>query len=557
MNEISLANKIAAFSLVTFLIISIFFWIKLFFEINKLAKLGKLSTDITFFNAPFFLTQLLKLKNLALKNNKYLPVFVHFYYQHQNFFCKNNLLFLEKFLQKFSNPPNWNEFLVETEASSNFFQAFQQFQNQVNDFSLDLRSFSALEQTILEKVNFFRLILDKSEEDLKTLKMKLNFNSTEVENIFTLLNDKNQILQKSIHSYDHQNILELLLKVENKIITFSNKFFNWLKLINLFLIVLTQKQKDLIDGFSIVKQTQKHNDAIVKLLNRHEQSRVKIELLLDAFDVEGAKSSLLQLITSIENEHFQLNKLLTMQKVFRNSFDFIVNHFRTIKRTFVDFEQISQTFNKDLFYFQFENSGFGNAPFLIKEIDAKINTLFIKISDHDPIYFFQPLLVEVKTILSKCLDLIDIRYQMELFFNQEKEKHEMIFLTLSNLCTLLEKKHNFALKVLFDEKVKKLMNNFLSLEHKRLNFNLDKANKDYNLLFDAFRIQVFDLKSNLKNIFFLKIIAELLFVKVNKMRFSNELYHNKILNCEILFLKQQYKNVIELLVEIIRQDLVV
>lgn len=153
-----------------------------------------------------------------------------------------------------------------------------------------------------------------------------------------------------------------------------------------------------------------------------------------------------------------------------------------------------------------------------------------------------------------CLNLTEIRYQMELFFLTEKEKNETIFLTLLNLHSLLNKKNNFALKLLFNKKLDKLTEDFLFLEQRRLKFDLVDKNSDYNLLFDSFQERVFDLKNNLKNIFFLKFIAESLFVKVNKMRFSSEVYHNKILNCEILFLKQQYKNVIEMLLEMLKPD---
>lgn len=325
-------------------------------------------------------------------------------------------------------------------------------------------------------------------------------------------------------------------------------------MVNIALIVLVSKNKELVECFSKIENNKLQSSTVGQILNAYDQNRVQIELLLENFEVEDGKNLVLKLLVQTENKIFQLQQRATMKRIFEQSFKFVTDYFETISKSFLTFDQIAQSFNKDLFYRQFENAGFQNSSVLINQTRKQIDNLLVQNYDTEEIYFFQSLLAEIERILENCFNLIEIRNQMELFLQTEKEKNEKIFLTLLNLRSLLDKKNNFVLKVFFDKNLNKLMERFLFLEQKRLHSQDQKKGKDYNQLFDSFQTEVVDLKNNLKNTFFLKFIAELLFVKVNKLRFGNELYHNKILNCEILFLKQQYKNVIEMLLDILKPN---
>ena len=554
MVALSLAVRISFFFFAALLIISIFCWIKLFFEINEIKKLDKLNGDIALLGAPFFLTKLLEIKKLATKNRRYLPVFLHFCQTYRSLFIEKGFTFLNVFFRKLANQKNWNDFLAESEFRSNFSKRFFEFQKKVNQFATNLRSFTILEETTLEKINVFNLVLDKVEEDLKVFKIKLKFNFTEPERLIRNLNSDVKNFKKIIYHHNYQNTLQKLIELEEKLTIFVYKIFDWIKLINIVLIVLPKKNKTLITTFSEIQTRGAPDKAVVNILSVYDQNRVQLELLLENFEVEDGKSFTLKLLSEIEDKIFQLKQRSVMKKIFEDSFKFVVDYFETLNKSFLNFEDVSQSFNKRLFYTQFEKIGFQNFSQLINQTRKQVDDLLVQNYDTGQIFFFQTLLWNIKNILLNCLNLTEIRYQMELFFLTEKEKNETIFLTLLNLHSLLNKKNNFALKLLFNKKLDKLTEDFLFLEQRRLKFDLVDKNSDYNLLFDSFQERVFDLKNNLKNIFFLKFIAESLFVKVNKMRFSSEVYHNKILNCEILFLKQQYKNVIEMLLEMLKPD---
>ena len=554
MTSLSIFVRVAFFFFSAFLIISIFCWIKLFFEINKIRRLNKLNNELSLLTAPFFLTKLLEIKKLATKNAKYVPIFLYFCKSYQDLFSRNGLTFLNNFFQKSVSQQNWSDFLAESEFHSNFFKTFSTFQKNVNQFASDLRAFSAFEEKVIEKTNVLNLVLDKIDEDLKAIKIKLKFNFNEVDRIFNLLSDDLEGLKKIIYYQDHNNTLQVLFQLENKVNVFVDKFFDWLKLVNIALIVLVSKNKELVECFSKIENNKLQSSTVGQILNAYDQNRVQIELLLENFEVEDGKNLVLKLLVQTENKIFQLQQRATMKRIFEQSFKFVTDYFETISKSFLTFDQIAQSFNKDLFYRQFENAGFQNSSVLINQTRKQIDNLLVQNYDTEEIYFFQSLLAEIERILENCFNLIEIRNQMELFLQTEKEKNEKIFLTLLNLRSLLDKKNNFVLKVFFDKNLNKLMERFLFLEQKRLHSQDQKKGKDYNQLFDSFQTEVVDLKNNLKNTFFLKFIAELLFVKVNKLRFGNELYHNKILNCEILFLKQQYKNVIEMLLDILKPN---
>ena len=551
----SIIVTIVFFVFIIFLIISIFCWIKLFFEINKIQKLSRLSNFLSLLIAPFFLTKLLEIQKLATKNNHYAPAFFHFYETYTNLFKKEGLVLFNDFLQKPANSYNWNDFLAESEPRFKFFYHLEQFQKKVDRFSNNLRSFSAFEEAILEKINFFNLILDKTDEDLQALKIKLNFNFREIERTLSVFNGEVQNVKKTIYHHHYQDVFTQVINLQNNIIDFVEQCFDWMKLVNIFLIVLPNKNKELINSFATFNIRELKNQIVVQTLNNYDRTRIQIGLLLENFELQSSKATVLKLLTEVENKIFQLHQRAMMKKIFKNSFKFITDYFEILSKSFWNFEQTVQNFNKELFYRQFANAGYPNFFTLLHSTRQKIDNLLVESYDVEQICFFQSPLSNIKNILLSCLNLIEIKNQMELFFSTEKERNEEIFLTLLNLHSLLNKKNNFALKLSFDKKLDKLTENFLFLEQKRLNANKTDQGRDYNSLFGEFQTQVFDLKANLKNTLFLKSLAELLFVKINKMRFSDELYHNKILNCEILFLKQEYKNVIEMLLEMLRPNI--
>lgn len=158
------------------------------------------------------------------------------------------------------------------------------------------------------------------------------------------------------------------------------------------MIVLPKKNKTLITTFSEIQTRGAPDKAVVNILSVYDQNRVQLELLLENFEVEDGKSFTLKLLSEIEDKIFQLKQRSVMKKIFEDSFKFVVDYFETLNKSFLNFEDVSQSFNKRLFYTQFEKIGFQNFSQLINQTRKQVDDLLVQNYDTGQIFFFQTLL---------------------------------------------------------------------------------------------------------------------------------------------------------------------
>ncbi len=539
------------------LAVGVFCWIKLLFEINKIQKLEKLSDELKLFVTPFFLSKLLVAHNLATKNKKNLPVFLFFCKEYQELFHKEAVDFLSSFFQGLETDKSWNDFLVESEFQFNFFRKFDQFKKKVNHFSGKLMLFSAWENLCLEQINVFNLILAKINEDLDKIKIIFAFDFKEVDKNIMFLESTISHLRKTIYHQNIQITFSYFKNLGEKLILFTEKYFDWYKLLNLYLVVLPKRVKEVISLATNLQFKVEKKNSVDFFLNKCDETKIKIKINLVEFNVEKVYYPLQNLILDLENRIFQLKEYEVMKTTFQSIFQFVIVHFEKIKKKFTSFGDkrfFSQSLEKVFFFHQLKVVKFQNFNDLLTETQKSVDDLLITHYNNNKISFFQPVIKQVQKILLNFLKLSEIYHQIDLFSAKKEEKSQIIFLTLLNFKTILDKKENFFLKTNYYWELNKLFDDFSYLIQKGVNSNHFHKKTNYNLVFNDFQNQVLNFKNKLENTFFLKHIAEILFVKVNKKRFVNEFLYNKILNCEVLFLKQNYKDAVELLLKILKSS---
>ena len=539
------------------LAVGVFCWIKLLFEINKIQKLEKLSDELKLFVTPFFLSKLLVAHNLATKNKKNLPVFLFFCKEYQELFHKEAVDFLSSFFQGLETDKSWNDFLVESEFQFNFFRKFDQFKKKVNHFSGKLMLFSAWENLCLEQINVFNLILAKINEDLDKIKIIFAFDFKEVDKNIMFLESTISHLRKTIYHQNIQITFSYFKNLGEKLLLFTEKYFDWYKLLNLYLVVLPKRVKEVISLAANLQFKVEKKNNVDFFLNKCDETKIKIKINLVEFNVEKVYYPLQNLILDLENRIFQLKEYEVMKTTFQSIFQFVIVHFEKIKKKFTSFGDkrfFSQSLEKVFFFHQLKVVKFQNFNDLLTETQKSVDDLLITHYNNNKISFFQPVIKQVQKILLNFLKLSEIYHQIDLFSAKKEEKSQIIFLTLLNFKTILDKKENFFLKTNYYWELNKLFDDFSYLIQKGVNSNHFHKKTNYNLVFNDFQNQVLNFKNKLENTFFLKHIAEILFVKVNRKRFVNEFLYNKILNCEVLFLKQNYKDAVELLLKILKSS---
>lgn len=257
----------------------------------------------------------------------------------------------------------------------------------------------------------------------------------------------------------------------------------------------------------------------------------------------------LSLLNSFDENLNQLDNIDAFKRVCVSSYQVLIKYFDNIKKDIFDLLSYSESANKNYLLKRFQDSGFKDFMSLINENQKDIDDLYIVAQNIEKIYFFKPILKRIQNVLFLLLELLNIYFQMNLFFTRESEMIGKTILTLMSLNNLINKKEFFFLKQLHQNELNKCVNFFMDFEKNKLNIDIKQGNYGDKLL--MLQAKVLNLKITIQNTMLLKNIAEALFVRANQRRFENEIYQNKILNAEILFLKQQFKNVIEILLEIL------
>ena len=533
---------------ILFFLLSLFFWLKNWFEINKFQKLQKIKNDLLLLKSPFYLNKMTEVRKLTLQNKSYLPIFNWFFQNYQELFVQELDELLTDFVNILSKENEIKYFLLERENLIIFFQNYKKLQTKIEKFSNNLRIFSTWENFCLGKSNEFNLLLEKVFEEIERMKIAFSFDFTQFDKKFNYLQQEISIFEKSIYQKQYSKTFLIFCDLETQISSFLKQVYVWIKIVNVFLVFLPKKQEKLTRLLADANlKTQ--NNFINNFINYYQKETIKIENYLLEWEIFKAQDSLLLLLQSVDDNIYQLENQRTLFSVFNHSFQTATNYFDKIKKNILDLLHFSNNLDKKNFFQRFQEAGFGNFNFLIQENQKIIDNLYVKSYKTDKLVFFKPLIIEVEKILKSLLNLFNIYNQMDHFFTRESEQIEKIILTLMNLNTIFNKKENFFLKMIYEQEFVKCVDYFINFEEKK--YNSSHSNFNYTVLLSRLQNQVFNLKLNVQNTILLKNISEFLFVKANKKRFQTEENWNKIINCEVLFLKQQYKNVIDILLDVV------
>ena len=94
------------------------------------------------FKSPFYLNKLVELKNLALQNKTYVPVFLAFFHNYKKLFIEEIQPLLDQFLQEVKKQDKLHNFLVESEKKYSIFKELELVEKQILTFANNLRTFS-------------------------------------------------------------------------------------------------------------------------------------------------------------------------------------------------------------------------------------------------------------------------------------------------------------------------------------------------------------------------------------------------------------------------------
>ena len=524
-----------------------FLLIKLWFEINRFKKIAKTCKEIELFKSHFFLNKLNEILDLSMKNEQYKGVFIYFYHEYHNIFTKELRKMLDLFAQNFENVQDSNNIIVETKEQSYVYQQFEAIKFKVEQFNMQLMAISSWEKFAMERINFLNLILEKLEEEIIKTKMVVKLDFKKIENLLQNRKKKNDQFNEIIYKGLEKKDFAVLQKLVKNTALFCEQTLMWLKIITLFRITLPEVHQKLIQ--SVEKTFRLDSVKIIRQINRSFQEGMKESydaiVNLDNFK---AQKYILFLMQEIQNYEDQVVNIDNLRKLFLEGLKNANQQFNYALNQFNKFNKFIENFDKSLFFRQYKSLEFRNFNNKITETRKLINELTIQEQEIEKIMFFYEHLKSVHKIFENLTDLFKIFNKMEIFFSTEKIRNENLFFSLFNISTVLAKSNNFYLKEIFTRDYQKAVKFFVALKSKQIT----NKNKEQNFVSEFSYLNDFvrDLKFNIENTVLFRKIAEGMLVQVNKYRFINDFFQNKVLNIEVLFVKHHYKTAIDQLIEI-------
>lgn len=532
----------------------IFFWLlnslllmKLFYEINRFNKIDKLKRELEFFKSFFFTNKLIEIKNFSLKNKEYKKIYNYLFNEYINLIVIKNDEIIKKFINNFEKENNVNSFIIESKVFSNIYNDFEINKKKIIFFCEELKIIFALENIVFSRINLLNLILDKTLEELNKLELIFDIDIEKIKVKIKSKIDDLSSFELNIYQLNNLEIEEKLETISKDIYIFVEKVIIWIKTISLF-ETFRQKQTELIK----LIEDKKYEDWFIYIqkFNRYFQ-KINIELFykIESFLPKKTKQIILKLLLNIENEIYQIKNVEYLKKMFDDSFKFIKINLKLLESNFFKFDELLKNFNNINIFTKLQNSEYKNFKKIIYETKKEVKFLIIDELEIKNKNFLNNDLFKIETILNNLAYLFDNLPKMINLFNAEKQKNNEMFITLINIKTIFLKDGLFYIKKIYHERYKKIMNNFLNFK-KNQNSPIISDSSNLIVKHNVFLINVRSLKEDIKKTILLKNIADNLFVKVNKFRFNNDFSRNKILNTEILFIKYDFKNVIEKLIEI-------
>ncbi len=547
MTDIAITTKIWIILFFICFMIMTFFMVKLWLEIIKFKKINNFQSELTILRSQYFLNRMNQIYDLTIKNKKYKKIFIYFFEKYKKLFTEELIEITDAFLTSLETDRKSINVLVGTLDQSEIYQKFDKLKAKIDNFNSELNYISSWQNFSIEQLNFFDLTISKAEEELEKSKLTMKFDVVDIENEIKQLKKQINLIHKKIEEIDFELTYVNLKETSQKLPIFIKKLFLWLKLIVFLQKKIPEAELELKKIFEISIENKKKNT--VQEINQNLKSEInQIELMIKNFSLVEAEQKLIYVMENIQETKWELKNKQELKKILSTNLKLAQVNFDFAKKEFASFKKFISVYGDLVFFNKQKRIEFKQFNNLIKSTQSIVDELIIFEEDAKEQLFFIEAIKKLKKILSNTIQLINNYERIQSLFMTEKKHNQNLFFVILNLKVIFEQRDNFYLKKMYYSEYQKAMIYFLKLKNQQQleHQSITKFINNFNQL----KSMIDNLQISIQNTVLLREIANQLLVKSNKFRFSNDFLKNKILNTEIFFAKNNYKNVIETLLEI-------
>ena len=548
-----LVKSLLVVAIALFFLFSIFVAIKIYYEINRARRIDLIINDLTYWKSLFFLRSFVELKNLTHKNNKYQKLLDQLFAEYQVLISAGIIKWIETYLKLITNyKKGWLQ-LIESEATLKHHDKFRTLSTKITVFSNTVKDALKLENYCLDQVYKLRTIHDLMHDEINKTLLKVDFPLQKLKTFWASLESKVTTFETNIYSLPLPKLkaeLKFLFTVFNRQII---AIINYLKLVLLYKSNLPELATQLVKLIATKLSGKMQNATRVWFTQHYESEYARLGKLLHDFNTPNLVETVFVFYHDLLTKKRQLEKLKPMQRTLTTAWHVFASVETQIYAWNKQLNHDIAELRRETYIFFYTLQGIEELAtnFTIwKEKLAAWRALYSEQKDYiflsNQFDFVADLITLTLTYLTKHHEILSI-------FQAEKERIELVILTILNLNTFLFKPHFRHFQKRYDQELKKIMTKFINLElNLRGKTEPGKVEKTTHQ-FDELEFLTTSLKEKIERQLVLLNITHHLFVINNRFRLEKIKIRNQMLNAEMLYLKGDYAKTIEQLVEIYEQ----
>ena len=546
--DYAVLSKIIIVVFALLFLLNVFFAIKILYEINKFNKIKRIIDDLIYWKSYFFLKKFIELKNLSTKLEKYRSRFTKLFNNYQSLISESTLVWVNEFIDHLEAKKSSYFRLVESEKTTQYHRKFTEISKQNTQFSNRLKNALKIENYCLDQIYKFDIIHDLILDEINKTHLKTNFDFTELIRFWNDIHDHVKQFETNIYEVSDtkmQSDLNYFLTIYQKNI---RMIIDYLKIVILYKNRLPQLKTTIIKLIQQKVSATVATPFITTIEKMYQTESALISQQIKRFNDPDLNSQVINLYRNFNYKKVQLEKFYQMQTLLKKCFAQLSKTASQMQSWHTNLKQGIDNLKHEtrfVFYNSQRIEAFYNSYQNFQQLLQSWKTHYL---NNQTDLFLSSQVIKARELLQKAQKYLQQNLEISKLLAIEKQRIENILLTIININNFLLKSNFSHLNELYSPELKAIGKQFTQLTEQATGQTSLPTSK--LVQFNDLEIRIIKLKDQIEHKYLLSKIAELLFVKANKLRFTNNRITNQVLNAEMLYLKNNYVKAIEQLIEV-------